>query len=516
MFLIRTALLPSPSSFLRGSFLRVMCLFFPAVLLGGGTGFGQPLDLREIERIAVERNLNLQAQALETQAVEALISRGYGIYDPVLGAELAIGKNRERLNLQFFSAATKADYRRANISLLQRLPSGADIQVFFENQRQDIDPSPAINPYYDNVAGISLIQPLLRDFGRSLTERDILFAVRDRNISLQDLRERAFGVVTQVRDAYFNVLALRDEMAFRRTSVDLAERVLDENRARVKAGVLAPVEILEAQVGSKLRERELLDSQRSYEDALDELTLLLNLPETVQVEEAELRPFPVELSLEEGVSTAFRIRPDLLRRLEQIERLRLELRIAHNQLLPSLDLNAVVSHSGLGGNYGDALDDQVDDEFRSWEVGVLFSYPIGNRGARNELLRTRLRVRQVETLLAQLQDEIRQEIRSAIRLIESNGQQIEVTRLGTELARERLRTLLKRKEVGLSTTRDVLEGEEDLAESQTLLIAALADYNRAVTEYLRATGQLLDREGIRFTHMYDSSGAGSMLGMEKK
>ena len=52
-------------------------------------------------------------------------------------------------------------------------------------------------------------------------------------------------------------------------------------------------------------------------------------------------------------------------------------------------------------------------------------------------------------------------------------------------AEEKLRTLLKRKEVGLATTRQVLEGEEDYALAQTDHAAALSDYNKAVTEYYK-------------------------------
>jgi outer membrane protein TolC len=60
--------------------------------------------------------------------------------------------------------------------------------------------------------------------------------------------------------------------------------------------------------------------------------------------------------------------------------------------------------------------------------------------------------------------------------------------------------------VGLATTRDVLEGEEDLALARTDQITALADYNKAVTEYLRVTGQLLEYEGIHFAGPVDAEG----------
>jgi outer membrane protein len=301
-----------------------------------------------------------------------------------------------------------------------------------------------------------------------------------------------------VRNAYFDVLRFRDNLAYRETSVELAKRVLEENRARVRAGVLPPVETLEAEVGLKLRERELLDAQRAYHEAIDALALLLNMTGEITVADEPLTQPDLHADEAEGFRSAMVRRPDLQGRLREIERLQIERTVARNRTLPALDLSARYGHGGLRDSYSDALDDLASRSLRSWEVGVLFSYPIGNREARNDLLVSDLRLKGRRALLSQLEDDIRQEIRSAIRLLEVNRAMIEVTELGTALAQERLDSLLKRRDVGLATTRDVLEGEEDLAQARTLHIAALADYNGGITEYLRATGILLESQGIYF------------------
>jgi outer membrane protein TolC len=477
-----------------------------------------PLDLRDAERVAIERNLNLQAQTYTTRAAEALVRRGYGIYDPVLAADLATGVVRENITFDDSGLSSaqifRSEYRRFNFSLSQVIPTGANIALEFDNFREDVDRFRELNPSYDNAWRLSIVQPLLQGFGREVTEQEILFAVRDREIAIEDLRERAFEVLTAVRDAWFDVLRYRDDVEYRRTSVALAERVLAENRARVEAGVLAPVEILEAQVGVQLRERELLDAVQAYEDALDQLTLLLNAPAQVEVSPAVLGQPAVEVSEEGGILTAFGRRPDLLRRLQEIDRLELNRRIAGNQLLPRVDLTGSYGHSGLGEDYNDTLDDLADLDFRSWEVGLLLSYPLGNRAARHELQRIRLLLNSQKAQLGQLRDQIRREVRAAIRDLDVNRKKIEVTELGTRLARERLDTLLKRKDVGLATTRDVLEGEEDLAEARTLHIAALADYNQAITAYLRTTGILLEHEGIHIARDLSAAGEGPLVRWE--
>jgi outer membrane protein len=267
--------------------------------------------------------------------------------------------------------------------------------------------------------------------------------------------------------------------------------------------VLPPVETLEAEVGLKLREREVLDARRALHDSLDRLALLLNTREEIVL---PLGPIPrpaIVADEAQGLAVALEKRPDILRRLREIERLELQQRMAADRMRPSLDLAGRYAHRGFGEDATDSLEELSSRDLRAWEVGLTFSYPIGNRLASNEELRSRLALRSGRTLLVQLHDETRREIRAALRLLETSSAMIEVASLGTDLAQERLNSLLKRREVGLATTRDVLQGEEDLAAARTQHIAALAQYNQAHTEYLRTTGQLLEFEGVRFTGELD-------------
>jgi outer membrane protein TolC len=68
---------------------------------------------------------------------------------------------------------------------------------------------------------------------------------------------------------------------------------------------------------------------------------------------------------------------------------------------------------------------------------------------------------------------------------------------GTVFAEERLRSFMRKNEVGLATTKDVLDVENDLAISKSTQISAVVGYANALTTYWQATGELLEREGIR-------------------
>ncbi len=476
-----------------------------------------PLELAELTRIALERNLELEAQSYETRASDAQVSGAYGIYDPLAEAEAALGVSREFSNISVISTSdvNEVKYRRLNLSLSQLFPTGARASASFTNGRDDSNNDIlAINPYYDSALKFSLVQPLLRDRGRTVTERGILFAIKERQISVQNLRARAFDVLSRLRNVYHNALRLRQNLEYRQVSLDLAREILRDNKARLESGVLPPVEVLEAEVGVKQRERDLLDARRAYDDALDQIALLVRSDRPVAPAELELERQPVHFSEEQGFAAALRQRPEIMQQMRRIERLDIEGEVARNQVLPRVDLAAEYSHRGLDDRYADTVGDLADDDLANWQVGVELSYPVGNRAARNELTRVRLLRRQQSVLLNQLKEEVRTEIRAALRQIEVSDKIVDVTRSGRRLAEEKLDNLLKRQKVGLATTRDVLEGEQDLAAARFDETAALADYNNAVTDYLRVSGLLLEQAGVRFIAQVRKDEDGPLLGME--
>jgi len=462
-----------------------------------GSSLALTVDLPSAVRMALEKNLDLQAAVADAGAAEVFARGAYGIYDPLLTAGYKEGQSRTPLNFAFYQAKEKSDYRQVDAGLSQQLPTGATLALNLTTLREDVNPPPGVNPYYDGQLTLSLVQPLLRNFGRTVTEQDIRLAAKDRDISVEDLREQAFSTIAAVRDGYFVVLGFRDLISYRKTSVSLAERVLNENRRRTEVGLMAPVEVLEAEVGVKQRERELLDAQREYQNALDRLAVLLSLSGTLEVADDQMIVVDLPTDEERGYNLALENRPDVFRQQLQLDRLAVERTVAANQTLPAVDMVASFGRRGLGREESDIIDDLSGNSYNNWEVGVQLSYPLGNRAARNTLRQVEFRQQAQHARLAQLHEEVRREIREAIRQLDVSRKKVEVTGVGRNLAEERLRILLKRHEVGLETTRQVLQGEEDLAQARTDQILALAEYNQAVTAYYRVTGQLLKHEGVR-------------------
>lgn len=463
-----------------------------------GTVAAAPLSQKEAIRLSLERNLAVQSVLLQYQASEAAITEAKGLYDPRLQLLLDAATSRDAQNSSPVTTS-KNFATRFNFSLLQKLPSGAEVAAGMNQRRDDnLQSTNAFDPSWRNEFQLSLTQPLLKGFGRQATEEPILLAGKGRDSAIATLTEEVTFLVAELRSLFAEMRRARAILASRRSSVGLAEQILDENQAKVDAGLLPPLDILEAEVALKSRQRELLDAEQAAEELRDRLGEQLSLAAPPDVIIADF--FLSDLTPAEGADLAYALthRPDLRRAEAQGESRRLEATIAEDRRRPALDLVANYGQKGLADDYGQSLDQSLQDDLQNWSVGLIFNYPLGNRQAVGEAARKTYLATSAQREVERLREVARRELRTAQRQIRLGEVRLQVSRDGVALAAEKLRNLLKRREVGLTTTRAVFEGEADLAQAQTDLADAEALYDNAITSYLQASGRLLDHEGIRF------------------
>lgn len=457
-----------------------------------------PLSQKEAIRLALERNLAVQSVLLQYQASEAAITEAQGLYDPRLQLLLDAATSRDALNSNPVTFSENFA-TRFNFSLLQKLPSGAEVVAGINQRRDDnLQTTTAFDPSWRNEFQLSLTQPLLKGFGRMATEEPILLAGKGRDSVIATLTEEVTFLVADLRSLFVEMRRSRAILASRRASVGLAEQILDENQAKVDAGLLPPLDILEAEVALKTRQRELLDAEQANEELRDRLGEQLNLATPPEVVIVDFFRSDLLLAEEADLAYALTHRPDLRRAEAQGESRRLEATIADARRRPALDLVANYGQKGLADDYGQSLEQSLQDDLQSWSVGLIFNYPLGNRQAVGEAARKKYLATSAQRDVERLREVARRELRTAQRQIRLGEVRLQVSSDGVTLAAEKLKNLLKRREVGLTTTRAVFEGESDLAQAQTDLADAEALYDNAITTYLRASGRLLEHEGIHF------------------
>jgi len=299
----------------------------------------------------------------------------------------------------------------------------------------------------------------------------------------------------------------RESLATRQVSLDLAREVQSQNEARVDAGALAAYQLQDSRLGVLQAQKNFLDADRAEKDAADQLRTTLHLPAGIAIATtAPPPPETSEASEPDALRTAMLRRPDVVKARVAVRTAEFNEKVSGNLALPSLALQGSAGVTGLEANYGDAFGDLGSTRYPTWSVGVSFSVPIGNNSARADVAANRLIASQARTQLAATEELAALEVRTALRALDSAREQIGVTEQGVTAAEIVVASYRKRQQLGLATTKDVLDVLAILTQARENLTVARANYQSAFTNLWKATGELLDRQGIRLAGTAIASG----------
>lgn len=482
------------------------------------------LSLQETVTRALEANLDIVVEQYNPDIRDAELLSAKGEFDPTIRLEYTYEEDEipqtTREGLASNAATTETVRKDLALTFEGKVPTGTEYEVFFDREQSQftqrgvfVDPDPLVpgdefftdirNPSEYNLdLTFTLTQPLLKDFGFDANLAEVRIARGERSMSVEDFRKRVMDIVAEVQTAYWDIVAAIENLKVTERSLELAQDLLEENRIRLEVGTMAPLEVIQAETGVAQREQEVIVARSLVKDAEDNLKRLLNLPKNT--EEWKLRIVPIdepvivekEINLLSQLELALEKRPDYRRSLMQIENDAVNERFARNQLLPTADLTGQYEFRAVDAELHGAFDDIERGTSPSWLAGVTAEYPIGNRTAKGDHRRAQLERQQSEKESENLRLSIIVEVNRAVRDIETSLKLIETTRKGTELARESLEAERKKLEVGVSTSHDVLEFEEEMTEAERREIVAVIGYRRSLINLAVAVGTILEENNI--------------------
>jgi HAE1 family hydrophobic/amphiphilic exporter-1 len=142
-----------------------------------------------------------------------------------------------------------------------------------------------------------------------------------------------------------------------------------------------------------------------------------------------------------------------------------------------------VPSNPFSGGYGTSLGNLFD--FRTYQIGVSFSFPLRNRAAKANLSRALVSGNQIDSRKKQMVQSIISEVRNAVQAVETARQRVEAAQAAVRAAEAQLKGEEQKFAVGLSTNFFVLERQNDLSAAKGNLLRAQTDYNKARADLQR-------------------------------
>lgn len=498
-------------------------------------GTTQGLSLNDCIALALQNNTNLQIQRLGPVAATTGVRRAWSQFDP--RAVGAVNRKRNVIPATTFLTAGSSpslftSELDASAGVRKTLLSGGAVSLDFTNQRLVTNPSivSPIVPQYVSTLGLSLNQPLLRDFGWRYALLVVEIAQNTEQAAYHQYSASIANTIAQVEGAYWRFVLAIEAVQVQEQSLALAQELQRQNEGKFNVGALPQTAVLEAKSQVASREATLIQARNLAVIARDNLRALINARDQSSLALMMIKPidrptvpdYPIDL--ERSLRSALEQRPELIAARLSVHGAGLQRKVAENQLLPRLNFGGGLGVNGLGGTdaqvqnpfppttpgatstlpvnpvvlggYGHALGLLPDGRFYSWSAGATLEVPIDNALAKADYAKANIDFEQSSLSLRQLQEQVTLEIKQAVSNLQTDLKSIDATRLSRELAEENLRNQKARYDVGLATTKDLLDYQDQLTQARFREIDALTRYNTDLAEMRRVEGSLLSARNV--------------------
>jgi outer membrane protein len=483
---------------------------------GPAIGVGEPIlrmPLRELIQRAVANSLDVKVAGYQPAIDETRVTEAEARFDPTFFTNIQYSRQNTlgpTVNNIFATPNSETMFRTysAQVGVRQDLESGGRVELRWEparTHRSPGDPSLDPNPFWTSDLTLQITQPLLRDFGADVNRARIVINRNNQRISLLDFRDALEKNISDLERAYWQLVqAMRDV----RISEELLDRTLRTgqilyDRSRQDVG---RQQMSQANSSIETRRTLLIRARARVRDLSDQIKRLMNDPEFPVAGQTLILPADqplteqVQFNVEDQINTAMETRFELGQQQLRVDNAGVAADVAKNNLLPQLNLIGSAGPKGIGGEFGEAVQDQWGLDHFDYTVGLQLEVPIGNRAARAIWRRAQLQRMQAIDQYRGLVDQVALDVRTASREVDTTWEEMVGSTRARFAAADALAAIEERERGNEQLTPEFVNRKLDLqaqlAQTQSREAEASSNYMIAISRLEQAKGTLLRYNNI--------------------
>ena len=523
------------------------------------------ITLEEAVAEVLANNRDLEISRIDRGIAGLNVTAARGAYDPRIGAESYWERTVIPIG-SIIGGGPNGAISQATATAIPQfsglLPLGGSYSMSLTSTRISSDNQfNTLNPQYPSAMTISWSQPLFRNLLYDDARHHIEVARKNQALSDAQFRQRVTEVVTQAVDAYWELVYAVRNVQVQTEAVDLARQQVESNERMVKQGLLAPIDVTEAETQLDNFEQNAYSAQENLTRAENSLKVLMlgsrlaELWAKALVPETPLDLAAPKIDVGEAISNAVAHRPEL----EQVKVSRAineaDSRYYREQTKPQVDLIATYVGNGLAGHilpaqpnpltagtdaivarinqlsqieglppvppisfgqgavpamligsYSQSLANIAGWNFPTTHAGVRISLPLRNRTAEANLGASVAQGRRIESQIAQMEQLVEADVRNTIQSVESAKARLSAAGASRRSAEAQHESELRKFRAGTSTVFLVLQRQTAMINARDLEIRAQADLSKAIAELERATARTLESRAIEIQGQVSTNG----------
>ncbi len=463
------------------------------------------LTLEQAVQLAIANDPDFHVDELSYQNARFGILRAYSQFDPFVATTFNLSKSTSPTTSQLSGAETLSSTSSSlDFSYSQLFQTGTQIGVEVNGARSsDNNSFNTFNPFITSFLTATVSQPLLRGCCTFVNRAPILIARRNLKQSRTTFQSQIIGIISQVVNQYWDVEQADQSLTVNRKSLEEAQATYDHDKKELELGGLAPGDIFRSEAEVATRRVQVIQSEYQLKQAEDAIrrTLGVDLDSSVAAMDLEFiepaQPTGELLSMDAAtaIEQAMANRPELEGLRQQLAIDDINIRVAHNELQPQLNLSGFYTSNGLGGNAIDtsvtppvvistggliqSLDQLGSFKYPTYGMSLRLGLPIRNRAAEANYGSSEVSKRRDLFSVRQTQDNVRLDALNAVHTLEQSKLTMEAAKIARDLQQKTLDSEQRKYDLGVGTLFILLQTQTDLANAETNLIFAQINYQRA-------------------------------------
>jgi outer membrane protein TolC len=500
------------------------------------------LTLKQAVYIALLNNPAIKASRLNPVSAQENVNMQWAEFDPDSTANIGTIYSSLPIStpIETFDQAPQLTTRQYewNFALNKILATtNGTLTAQFTNLYENTNNlTQTVNPYYNPLLQLSLSQPLLRNFGWKFATLSVQIAESQQKQSQWQYEQAAEDFVLRVGNDYWNLVRAHENLRVAQEALKFNEDLVRQNKISLRVGTMAPIDVQEAESAAETARANVYTAEANLETARVTLRqdVMLNpehvfIPEDVEPADAPNPRQELRLDTEASLERAVLYRPELHNMRQAIVTDLLQTKFQENQLLPQVNFQTqfgisneqgytvcgptfgiVAPNCNLApnpqggyevpfqGGYASALSKMFDFSFYNYAFFFSWEMQLDNATAKAALSQARVVYEQQRMQYRDMLSQVITDVESSIANVRADLKRVTATAAATQYAREALHNEQQRFRVGMATTHDLLQFENELVSAEGNEVQTQVDLEQARLQLLHAEGRLLAFFGINF------------------
>ena len=481
------------------------------------------LSLRDAVVLTLENNSFVRVQETQVESSKFSLLGAHQPFDPVLTSLYNVNSSSSApfSQLQGTGAASTfiSTTQVAQFNYAETFETGTNVQAgLFTNNNYTNNSFYLFNPYVTSTLTFQFVQPLLKNGWLFANRAPLVIARRNLEQSRATFAAEVNNNILQAVGQYWAVIEARGNLEVARSSMDAAEATYKHDKRALELGALPPLDIYRSESQVASRRVQVIQSEYALKQAEDQLRMTIGADQdpNIQALDLELTEKPEPEGDLRTIDTATALQQALTKRPEfdathaALAKDETSIRLAHNHLLPELDLTANYASNGLGGTQftgtgqritSSSLNQLFGFTYPTYYAQLSLTLPLKNRGAKAEMGNALVSRRSDLYSERQLREQVTLDISNAVHQLEQAKLSIAAGKEALDLAKKTMAAEQRKYDLGSETIFFVLEAQTELASAELGLLQSEVSYQLAVAGLDHATGELLEPYHVQIAEL---------------